>query len=71
MNSELELRNKLKAIIFNSEMVYYNLRMSHQYAQQCRNQYAHKPGFEITTEIVNDSHDYHGKNFVVHDFLVG
>ena len=28
-------------------------------------------GFEITTEIVHDSHDYHDKNFVVHDFLVG
>ena len=33
-----------------------------------------KAGFEITTEIVHDfvhdSHDYHDKNFVVHDFVV-
>ena len=28
-----------------------------------------KSGFEITTEIVHDSHDFHDKIFVVHDFL--
>ena len=29
-----------------------------------------KTGFEITTEIVHDSHDFHDKIFVVHDFVV-
>ena len=29
-----------------------------------------KSGFEITTEIVHDSHDFHDKIFVVHDFVV-
>ena len=28
------------------------------------------PGFKITTKIVHDSHDFHDKIFVVHDFVV-
>ena len=28
-----------------------------------------EPGFEITKKIVHDSHDFHDKIFVVHDFF--
>ena len=41
-------------------------KICHQYLKIVNNS---KSGFEITTEIVHDSHNFQDKIVVVHDFL--